>query len=158
MGVLQILVAIEFIGRDQRALFLLVEDVLHVDETAAFEIHVDARPQELLDQHRQVKTVGVEAAEVAAADELFERPRDLRERRAVPHVVVRDAVYGRGLLGDMHPGIEPPGFGDLLAVGHDLDHRDLHDAVPGGVHAGGFEVEEDDRSFEVQLHLTAVMR
>ena len=149
MGVLQILVAIEFIGRHQRALFLLVEDVLHVDETSAFEIHVDARPQELLDQHRQVEAVGVEAAEVAAADELFERFGDLREGRAIPDVFVRDAVDGRGFRRDMHPGVELAGLDDLLAVGHHFDHRDLDDAVFGRVHAGGFEVEEDDRALEV---------
>jgi len=58
----------------------------------------------------------------------------------------------------VHSGIYPAGFGDLLAVGHDLDHRNFDDAVLCGVYAGGFEVEEDDRSFEVQLHLAAVMR
>lgn len=126
-----------------------MEDVLHVDETAAFEIHVDARPQELLDQHRQVEAVGVEAAEVAAANELFERFGDLREGRLVFHVFVRDAVDGRGFRRDMHPGVELAGLDDLLAVGHHFDHRDLDDAVFGRVHAGGFEVEEDDRAFEV---------
>ena len=126
-----------------------MEDVLHVDETAAFEIHVDARPQELLDQHRQVEAVGVEAAEVAAADELFERLGDLREGRAILDVLVRNAVDGGSLLRNVHFRIELAGFDDLFAVGHDLGHRNLDDAVFGGVHAGRFEVEEDDRALEV---------
>ena len=149
MGVLEILVAVEFIGRDQRALLLLVKDVLHVDELAALEIHVDTCPQELLDQHRQVEAVRVETAEIAAADKLFERLGDLRERRTILHVLVRDAVHGRRLLGNVHLGVYPTGFGDLLAVGHDLDHRNLDDAVFGGIYAGGFEVEKDDRALEV---------
>ena len=52
MCVVQILVAVELVGRHQRALLLLVEDVLHVDEFAALEVHVHSRAQELLDQHR----------------------------------------------------------------------------------------------------------
>ena len=154
MGVVEFLVAIELVGRHQRALLLLVEDVLHVDEPAPFQVHVHARAQEFLDEHRQVETVGVESSEVAAADELFERPGHLGERRCVLHVFVRDAVHGRRLRGNGHARIEPPGAGDLLAVGHDLDHRNLHDTVTGGVHARGLEVEEDDRTLQVQLHLS----
>ena len=45
----------------------------------------------------------------------------------------------------MHFRIELAGFDDLFAVGRHLDHRDFDDAVLGGVHAGRFEVEEDDR-------------
>ena len=149
MSVGEVLVAVEFVGRDQRALFEFVEDVLHVDELAALEVHVHAGAQELLDQHRQVEAVRVEAAEVAAADELFERFGDLREGRAIPDVFVRDAVDGRGFRRDMYPGVELAGLDDLLAVGHHFDHRDLDDAVFGRVHAGGFEVEEDDRALEV---------
>jgi len=149
VGILEVLVAVELVGRHQRALLLLVEDILHVDELAAFEIHVDTRPEELLDQHRQVEAVRIETAEIAAADELLERLGDLRERRAILHVLVRDAVHGRSFRGNVHLGVYPAGLGDLLAVGHDLDHRYLDDAVLGGIYAGGFEVEEDDRAFEV---------
>jgi len=49
----------------------------------------------------------------------------------------------------VHFRIELAGFDDLFAVGHDLGHRNLDDAVLGGVHAGRFEVEEDDRALEV---------
>lgn len=155
VGVFELLAAIEAVGRHQRALLLLVEDVLHVDEPPPLEVHVDARTHELLDQNRQIEAVRVETAEVAAADELFERLGHLREGRALLHVVVRDAVHGRSLLRDVHPGIEAACFRDLLAVGHDLDQRDLDDAVLRRIHAGGFEVEEDDGAFEVELHFGA---
>ena len=129
-----------------------MEDVLHVDETSPLEIHVDTRPQKLLDQDGKIEAVGIEPPEVAAADELRERFGDLGERRAIAYVVVRNAVDGRRFGRNRHAGVEPPGSGDLLAVGHHLNHRNLDDAVTRGVHAGGFEVEEDDRAFEVQLH------
>ena len=39
-----------------------------------------------------------------------------------------------------------------LAVGHNLDHRYFDDAVPCDVDAGRFQVEENDRPLEVELH------
>ena len=151
VGVFEFLVAVEAVGRHKGALLFLVEDVLHVDELAALEIHVDARTHELLDKHRQVEAVGVEASEVAALHELFERLGDLRECRGVSHVGVRDAVDGRRLGRNRHLGVDLPGLDDLLAVGHDFDHRNLDDAVFRGVDARGLQVEEDDRALEFQL-------
>ncbi len=138
MGVREVLVAVELVGGYERTLLHLVKDVLHVDEAAPLEVDADAGAHELLDEHRQVETVGVESSEVAAGDELFERPGDLREGRTILHILVGDAVNGGRLFGDVYAGVDLAGLDDLLAVGHHLDHRDLDDAVFGGVDAGGF--------------------
>ena len=46
----------------------------------------------------------------------------------------------------------------MNGVGHHLDHRDLDDAVFGGVDAGGFQIEKDDGTFEVQFHASVFLR
>ena len=155
MGVREVLVAVELVGGYERTLLHFVKDVLHVDEAAPLEVD---GAHELLDEHRQVETVGVESSEVAAGDELFERPGDLREGRTILHILVGDAVNGGRLFGDVYAGVDLAGLDDLLAVGHHLDHRDLDDTVFGGVDAGGFQIEKDDGTFEVQFHASVFLR
>ncbi len=62
-------------------------------------------------------------------------------------------VDGARLGGNVHAGVDPAGLHDLPAVGHHLDERDLDDPVAGRIHTGGLQVEEDDGSFEVELHV-----
>lgn len=74
------------------------------------------------------------------------------------HILVGDAVNGGRLFGDVYAGVDLAGLDDLLAVGHHLDHRDLDDTVFGGVDAGGFQIEKDDGTFEVQFHAPVFLR
>ena len=152
MGIREILAAIELIGRHQRPLLHFVKDILHVDEFTFAEIHVHTGPHKLLDQHRQIEAVRIETAEVASLDKLGQRLGDLRKKRAILHVFVRNAVNGRSFGRNRHSRIDPPRTDDLLAVGHNLDHRYFDDAVPCDVDAGRFQIEENDRPLEVELH------
>ena len=157
MGVGQILIAVELIGRNQRALLHFMKYVLYVDEPPPLEVDVDSRAQKLLDEHRHVEAVRVEPAEVAARQELRQRLGHLGEARTILHILVGYAVYGRGCLGNVHFGVQLARLYDPLSVGHDLDHGYLDYAVVCSINARRLQVEEDDRAFEFQLHICSIL-
>ncbi len=158
VGVLEVLLAVELVGGDEGALLHLVENVLHIDQTAAGEVEVEARTEELLDEQGHVELVAVVAREVGVADVLHQAGGQLLEGGLVLDVVVGDAVDGGGLFGDvdgvalgvdrahtLHAGVG-------AVVGHDLVEAYLDDVVVAHLHTGGFEVEEDDGFGEVEFH------
>ena len=146
VGILQRLVAVELVGSLECAALHLVEDRLHVDEVAVIEVHSDTSTEEFLDEHRYVKAVGVEARDITALQPSIEATCYLREGGAVSDIGIRDAMHGRGLCGDGHLGIDASGLGLALAVGADLQDRDLDDAVTSDLYARRLQVEEDDRA------------
>ena len=152
VGFGQVFLAVEFVCGDQRALFHLVENVLHVDETAFFQVDVYTGSQELFDQHRDVELVGIVSGQVASFDVAPQRFGDHLESRTVGYVLVVDMVDGRCRFGNVHLRVQPPGFGFLAAVGHYFCERYFDDPVFGGIDSGRFEVEEDDRIFQIQFH------
>ena len=123
-----------------------MEDRLYVDEVAVIEVHSDASTEEFLDEHRYVKAVGVEARDITALQPSVEAACYLREGGAVSDIGIRDAMHGRGLCGDGHLGIDASGLGLALAVGADLQDRDLDDAVTSDLYARRLQVKEDDRA------------
>jgi len=133
-----------------------VKDILHIDISAVAEIDIDLRPHKLLDQQRQIETVGVESAEIAPLDELLERPCHLTECRAVLHILIGDVVNGRCLFRDRNRRIDTPSLDYLLAIWHNLDQRDFDYAVARCVHARGLQIEEYNRAFEFQIHIASL--
>ena len=152
VGFGQVFLAVEFVCGDQRALFHLVENVLHVDETAFFQVDVYTGSQELFDQHRDVELVGIVSGQVASFDVAPQRFGDHLESRTVGYVLVVDMVDGRCRFGNVHLRVQPAGFGLLAAVGHYFCERYFDDPVFGRIDSGRFEVEEDDRIFQIQFH------
>ena len=81
------------------------------------------------------------------------------ERRALNKAPFRLADYKRSLhIGDVagEAGYTTMEL-SLIHIYH-LDHRDLDDTVFGGVDAGGFQIEKDDGTFEVQFHASVFLR
>lgn len=118
----------------------------------------DAGAHELLDEHRQVETVGVEPSEVAAGDELFERPAICAKVGQSFTSSSGDAVNGGRLFGDVYAGVDLAGLDDLSPSGITLTIEISTMPVFGGVDAGGFQIEKDDGTFEVQFHASVFLR
>ena len=156
MRLLEILTAIEFIGRDQSALFHLVEDVLHVDEVAARHVKIESGAPELLDQKGNVEFIAVVAGDVAIGENRMERLRHLRERGAILHVFVGDMVHCRACRRNGHSRIQTTRLAFLMAVGIDLDVAQLHNAVVHHIGAGRLQVEKYERAGQIQFHNTCI--
>ena len=56
VGVLEVFLAVELICSHEGALLHLVEDILHVDQAAAFEVEIHPRTEELLDEQRHIRS------------------------------------------------------------------------------------------------------
>ena len=152
VGAVEFLATIEAVGGNECARLLLVEYVLHVDESHLADVVLDTCTQKLLDEQRHVETVGVVASHVAALEDLFESACHLLEGGLVGHHLVGDVMDGRGFLGNVHLGVDEEVALLLTAVGHDLDVTKLDDAVLGGADACGLEVEEDEGLPEIEFH------
>ena len=110
-------------------------DGLHVDEVSVVEVHSDSRTEELLDEHRHIEAIGVEASDVTAFDPAVEATSYLGEGRAVCYVGIGDTVYSCRLLRYGHLGVDAPCLRLLLAVGMHLEDRDLDDTVTSDLYA-----------------------
>ena len=155
MGSLQLPVAVKTVGGDERTLFHLVEDVLHVDESPLFQIHIHSGTQELFRQHRNIETVGVVSRQVAPLHVGGERLGYLLETGFVLHVVIGNAVYCGRFRRYGHPRIDAPCLHLLATVGLHFHQRNLHDSVFGRVYPRGLQIEENYRSLQFQFHRRA---
>ena len=153
VGVFQFLVAVETVGGLQGALLHLVEDVLHVNQAAAFEVEGNPGPKEFLHQQGHIEFIGVVARQVGIANKGGNLLGQLGEGGLVGHVGIGYAMYGGGKLGDVDGltlGVDradavDAGFGG--ASGQDFVKADFNDMVVTYIDACGFEVEEYDRFF-----------
>ena len=116
------------------------------------QVYVESGTQELFDEYRNVEFVRVVASEVASFDVSPQRFGDLAESGAVGDILVVDVVDGRGGLRNVHLRVDPARLDFLAAVGHYFDERYFDDAVFARIDAGGFQIEKDDRIFQVQFH------
>ena len=123
VGLVELFPAIEFVSGHERALLHLVEDILHVDETAFVQVYVESGTQKLFDEYRNVEFVRVVASEVASFDVSPQRFGDLAESGAVGDILVVDVVDGRGGLRNVHLRVDPARLDFLAAVGHYFDER-----------------------------------
>ena len=147
--IFQIFAAVEFVGGAQGALFHFVEYDLHIDKFVAFQVDVDAGAQKLFGQQRNVEPVGVESAQIASFDGTGYVVGHGFECGAIFHIVIGDAVYGGGLFGNVHLGVDAHGLTLFRAVGRYFQIRYFDNAVGHNVGAGGFEVEEYDGIFQI---------
>ena len=65
MGVLEVFVAIVFVGGNECAAFKLVIDILDIYTPALCYVEVDACAEELFEKHGDVERVGVETCYIA---------------------------------------------------------------------------------------------
>jgi len=151
VGSFKLLAAEKFIGRRKRARVEFAEDVVDVDDLAVIHLEFEAGALELRFEHRNVEAGDVVAAEVAAVDVVEELFGDERKDRALLHIVVGDAV-NRGRPGrNRHFRIQPP-HGILgAAVREHFQHGDFDDAVALRHDSGAFDIEYDQRPFELQF-------
>ena len=89
--VFHLVAGVELICSSQVAAFHLVEYSLHVDESAAAEVEVDACAEHLLGKHWYVEMVGVEAGKVAALELRGQLVGNLFEVWRILDVLVGDA-------------------------------------------------------------------
>ena len=129
MGVFQILAAIEFIGSRQRALLHLVENDLHVHKLAAAHVNVHTGTKELFRQDGDIKTVGVEARQVASFNVIGNVARHFLECGAVGYIGIVDAMNGRCFGRNGHFGVDTHGFGLLIPVGIYLEVTNFDNSV-----------------------------
>ena len=158
MGTFQIFVAVELEGGAQRALFHAVKHVLDVDEVSPLQPKIDAHAQKLFRQHRHVKAVAVEPAQVASVQPFQQSGCNPAKRRRICHVFVVHPMNQAGLHRDGHLWIDEnamlaPRLFRLFddgAVRHQFDHGHLHNAIHPHFGSRGFEVKKHQGPLQVQ--------
>ena len=98
---LHLATTIELISSSQVATLHLTENGAGVDAAALAEVEVDACPEELLGQQRNVEVIGVEAGKVTPFEQIVESGGQLLEGGSVFHVLIRDACQLRNDGHDM---------------------------------------------------------
>ena len=87
--------------------------------------------------------IGVEATQIASADEVIHLPGYLLEGRAVCYVCIIDTMDSRCLLGNMNGGIDTHHLGFLIAVGEHFQKAYFDDSVVDDIDTCGFEIKEN---------------
>ena len=126
-----------------------MEYSLHVDESAAAEVEVDACAEHLLGKHWYVEVVGVEAGKVAALELRGQLVGNLLEVWRILDVLVGDARELFHFLRNGLSGVHKIVLAQLLAVGHEFDEGYLYHSVLDYVEPRRFEVEDYQRTFDV---------
>lgn len=145
-------VAVETMGGNERARFVLHEDGLRIDEFGVLKVRVDSRPMELLVEHRDIKFVAVVASEVNTREHFCQLRSQLLERRAGRHVFVRDVVDRSGFGRNGAFGIDAHAVTLLRAVGKDFDERKFDNAVVEKIDTGRLEVKKHERTLQIEFH------
>ena len=152
VGVVEILVAIEFVGGREGSLLHLVVDNLHIDKTRTGEVNINTGMQEFLSQEGDVEAVGVESRDIAALKETLHLTGNLGKCGFVAHVVVGDMMNGSCCRRNRHTRIDAIGLRLLFAVRIDLQQADFHNVVVGDGSTCRLQVKEDDRLGEFEFH------
>ena len=131
---------------------------------------VGADPFEFLGEQRQVELGGVEAGEVAAAQQFRDFGNEFDEPRLSDQVLVLDVVHFRGSGSHRDDPVvlqvpRPDPFRpDLwihalhLRAGKNLDEAEFDDGVGCDVQAGALDVEKEQRPLETQFHTEGCAR
>jgi hypothetical protein len=119
---------------------------LHIHEVAAAEVKVHTGAVKLLVKQRQVEAVAVKTGKITSCEMLGKRFGHHGKRGRIGHIVVSDMVYFGSLGRYRHLGIDATCLDYFRAVGHHFDYRDLNDTVMRDISAGGFQIEENDRT------------
>ena len=130
-----------------------MEDHLHVDDPAVFDLELHAGPPELGQKNGKVEAADIEASQVAGVQDLRQILGDLSKRRFVLHHVIRDAMDGCRFGGDRHLRVQSADPLVHVSLGRNTYDGELDDAVARQAQAGGFQVEEGDRSLQLEGQL-----
>ena len=140
-----------------------MEDVLDVDQVPSLQSKIDAHPQELLGQHGHVKTVAVEALQIASMEPLEQPWGDATERQASAtsssYTSCTKLLSGIGISGLTKMRCSLPSFRlfDHRAVGHQFDHGHLHDAVHPNFGPRRLEVKNTNGRFKCSFFTNSIM-
>ena len=145
-------VAVETMGGNERARFVLHEDGLRIDEFGVLKMRVDSRPMKLLVKHRDIEFVAVVASEVNTREHFCQLRSQLLERRAGRHVFVRDVVDRCGFGRNGAFGIDAHAVTLLGAVGKDFDERKFDNAIVEKIDTSRLEVKKHERTLQIEFH------
>ena len=126
-----------------------MKDVLHIYELTLAEIYIHTSTHELLNKHRKIKTVRVEATEITPLDELCQRLSYLLKCWLILNIFIRYTMYGGCLLRNMHLWVYTSCLDLFRAIGMHLNHRYLHNAIRSRIDTRSLKVEEYYRSFKL---------
>ena len=136
-----------------------MEDSLHIHKFSLLEVDGHTGSDELLCEHRDIKTVGVEAPQITTFDVVGKRLCNLAEGGLIGHVGICDVVNCRSIFGDVHHlsivinRFDATGLDNgLIAAGHNFDKRNLYYPIFDDIYTCGFEIEKDNRIFQIKFH------
>ena len=163
MGVFKVLATIELVGGLKGTLLHLMEDVLDIDESPAFEVERLSGAEEFLHQQRYVELVGIVSCKVGIADKSGYLGREVTECRFIGHIAIADAVDGGGEFGYMKrfsavvDGTDTVHEKLRALVWINLVEADFHNVVSPDIYSSCFEVEEDNGFLQVEKHVQCVL-
>src|SRR5690606_25816497 len=140
----KVFVDVKFVGGGEGTLFHQVEDFLRVDNALSAVVEFNTHSQKLFHQHGYVELQDIEARQVGALKKLVVISGHILEGRLPLNILVVNTMNERGLKRYRDCGVEHVRLAYDLVVGHQLDHRDLDDAILGDAGTGRFQIKENN--------------